>query len=38
MTVLASVTALGAKIPFVFIAAGKTGCVKYSQIGNFEGH
>jgi hypothetical protein len=38
MTVLASMTAFGAKIPLVFIAAGKMGRLKHSQIGNVEGH
>jgi hypothetical protein len=38
VTVLASVTAILAKIPLVFIAAGKRACVEQSQIGNVEGH
>jgi hypothetical protein len=36
--VLASVTAAGAKIPLIFIAAGKTGRVEQSQIGSVQGH
>jgi hypothetical protein len=38
LTVLASATAVGAKIPFVFIAAGKTGHTEQSLIGNVESY
>jgi hypothetical protein len=38
LAVLASVTAVGAKITFVFIPAGRAGCIEQSQIGNVENH
>jgi hypothetical protein len=38
VTVLASVIAVGAKIPLVFITVGRTGRVEQSQIRNLVGH
>jgi hypothetical protein len=38
VTVLASVSASGSKLPLVFIAAGKTERVEQSQIGDVKGH
>jgi hypothetical protein len=38
MTVLVLVAVVGAKIPLVCIAAGKTGRVGQSQVGNVDGH
>jgi hypothetical protein len=38
LTVLASMIAVGPKIPLVLVAPGKIGRVEHSQIGNVEGH